>query len=238
MSDELLALNHIRSGELHSLAWKAHDEFNNVADYIWKSPRLIEHEAELERKKLDIYFKDRPDLAKLRWQHESHKLTSVFPYLIAVGNLITVMSLLEIYLLLLQTQLKKHVSIPEPSLKGQGTSRWLGYLKAIGIDVSSIARHEQVQTASRIRNCLVHAAGVLSNSRNEKELRQIQSTKVYVAPEHRKSENENELLRIVTTQLGDRLQITNDYSHVSSSYARDYFIGICKAIDDKYPSIP
>ena len=65
----------------------------------------------------------------LRWRRESEKLTRVFPYLIAVGNLFSVVSLFESYLLLLGGKLQDHSGIPLGSVKGQGVTRLFNYFK-------------------------------------------------------------------------------------------------------------
>jgi hypothetical protein len=225
--------NLIHSDELAELGWRALHEFDDVADYIWKSPRLIDHEDKLERRKLEIHFPGRPDMAKLRWDHESRKLTSVFPYLIAVGNLYTVLSLFENYLLLLHQLAKKQIVVAEDLIRGQGATRCFNYFKESGIAIASINLYEQVQAAMRIRNCMVHAAGILSSSRETTELRRIQSKKIYLDPELRKKPIEDEEVSIYKTTLGERLQITNSYSHLLCSYSRDFFINLCKAIDEK-----
>jgi len=209
-----------------------------MADFIWKSPRLIEHETKLEQKKLRVYFPGRPDMAEFRWRLESRKLTSVFPYLIAVGNLFTVISSFEVYLLLLHELVKEHVAIKDNLTHGQGATRSINYFKETGVAVSSIALYEQVQAATRIRNCLVHAAGLLPNSRDEKELRRIQTKRIYLDRELRKKSPEDERVAIFGTPLGDKLQITNSYSHLACAYARDFFINLCKAIAEKHTTIP
>jgi hypothetical protein len=44
------------SAKLHALAHSAYSEFGDIADYVWKSPRLIEAETKLEIEKLKAYF--------------------------------------------------------------------------------------------------------------------------------------------------------------------------------------
>jgi hypothetical protein len=88
-------------------------------------------------------------------------------------------------------------------------TRSINYLKKKGVDVASIALYEQAQAAMRIRNCLVHAAGMLSSARDEKELRRIQANRIYLAPDLRKKSIEEKVVIVRDTPLGDRLQITN-----------------------------
>ena len=43
---------------IEQLRKRAFREFSDITDFIWKAPRLIDHEAKLEAKKLDAYFPD------------------------------------------------------------------------------------------------------------------------------------------------------------------------------------
>jgi hypothetical protein len=95
-------------------ASSAYFEFTDVADYIWKSPRLIESEFKLEIEKLNAYFPVKGDdkqdaqnikYRKMRWQHERKKLTAIFPYLMATGNLFSIISLFETYCFILCKEL-------------------------------------------------------------------------------------------------------------------------------------
>lgn len=219
-----------RSRGIGELASRAFHEFNNVADYVWKAPRLIEHETKLELKKLDRYFPDRPDLAEQRWKMEEHKLASVFPFLIAVGNLYSVVSLFEVYLLLLQTLVNNGSAIPQDCQKKQGAARALCLLKSIGVAFESSTLNQPIQAAFKIRNCLVHAGGLLSQSRDEKELRRIVAQRTFLTDMH-KSANANEV-SIAQSTLGERLRITNAYSFLLVSYVRDFYLDICERTDN------
>jgi hypothetical protein len=81
--------------EIDRIAESAYREFSNAADYVWKTPRFIEKEYNDELEKLP----DDEELARLRWRLESTKLKHVFPFLLATGNLFSVTSLFETYLL-------------------------------------------------------------------------------------------------------------------------------------------
>ena len=225
------------SSQLGKLAKQAHIEFTGVSDYVWKSPRLIEHETKLELEKLPAYYPNDPKTAELRWKLESKNLTRVFPYLIAVGNLFSVASLFETYLLLLGGKLQDHSGIPLESVKGQGITKLFNYFKSHGVFPNSVPLYEQVQAAIRIRNCLAHASGMLAWSRDDKELRRLQSSGAYLSPEHRdmrKSRGKafDEIL-IMKSALGERLQVSNEYSFVVTSYLREYFIALCSVADEK-----
>jgi hypothetical protein len=115
--------------QLGQLKSRAFSEFNDVGDFIWKSPRFLIHETTLEKEKLKDYFPEGGETARLRWQHESAKLGSTFPYLIAIGNLFSATSLFETYLLLLVELLQETTTITIDKTKGQGFPRACTYLR-------------------------------------------------------------------------------------------------------------
>lgn len=219
-----------RIDELSTRAWR---EFMDVSDFFWKAPRLIDHERKLELNKLDAYFPDHPEFRERRWSMESHKLDHTFPYLIAVGNLFSALSLFESYLLLLAGELQTQTSVQIKDCKGQGVSRLFAYFRQIGVIPEGVRLHEQVQASIKIRNCLMHASGMLDWSRENDDLRRIQSVGFYLSAEHRKMRNDkggefNEL-RVVSSALGDRLAVDNQYCHVLCSYLNSYFSDLCEA---------
>lgn len=213
------------------LAVSAYQEFSDAADYIWKAPRLLDQERKDELGKLKVYFPDSQELAERRWHHESRKLDSTFPYLMNNGNLFSVASLYEAYLILLANDLEKITGIGLVAVRGQGNSRLSNYFKCIGMDCSKVELNHQIDAALRIRNCLVHASGVLAWSKDEKGLRQITKSGTFLSKDHRERRIKNgsnfDEVKILRSSLGDRVQITNEYAWLCSVYFRDYFIGLC-----------
>ena len=159
------------------------------------------------------------------------KLHHTFPYLIAVGNLFTAMSLFESYLLLLAAELQTSTGTPVQDVKGQGISRLFKYLRSVGLAPERIALYDQVQAATRVRNCFMHSSGILSWSRDHHELRRLQASGSYLSPKHRKMRRAKEgtfdELSIKSSALGDRLVVNNQYAWVLCGYLRDYFVAIC-----------
>jgi hypothetical protein len=96
---------------LKHLSASAQLEFEDVADFLWKVPRFIEHERQLELTKLDDYFPDNPELRERRWMFEFSKLNHTFQYLVATGNLFCAVSLFETYLLVLASGLQAYTGI-------------------------------------------------------------------------------------------------------------------------------
>jgi hypothetical protein len=91
--------------------------------------------------------------------------------------------------------------------------------------VTRLQLSTQVDAALKIRNCLMHASGLLAHSRDAEELRRILKSGTFLLREHRK---EKGLLRIVETGVGQRLQVANDYPWLLSSYLRDFFLDLCQ----------
>ena len=229
------------SDQLQNLGVRAEREFVDISDFIWKAPRLIDHERKLELSKLDSYFPNHPELKEWRWEMESHKLDHTFPYLIAVGNLFSVVSLFESYLLLLAGELQPHVTVQLRDVKGQGVSRLFKFFRSAGMSPERTPLYEQVQAAIKIRNCLTHASGMLDWSRENDDLRKIQSTGAYLSPEHRqmrldKGQGFDEVL-LGKSALGDRLIVDNQYCHVLCSYLHTYFSALCASAGVMYSTV-
>jgi hypothetical protein len=206
---------------------RVQDEFDSAADYIWKAPKLISHETKLELEKLDVYFPNRPDLAELRWRHESRKLEHAFPYMIAVGNLLSVASLYETYLLSIARILDRHFGTLD-SCQGQGYNRIHSFFKLVGINYSRLETYPAVEAAISIRNCLVHCSGVLEWSRDSTKLRDLITRGRYLSPKQRarrlQLSGEFDEVKMVNSHLGDRVQIDNSYSHIACCYFRDHLL--------------
>jgi hypothetical protein len=166
------------------LAARASEEFESLSDFIWKAPRLVETEKELDLAKLEQYFPNDPESRELRWKYESHKLDHVFPYLIAVGNLFALLSLFESYMLALCSELQSRTLVRLDGVSGTGISRLFRFLRKVGIKPEELRLYRQIQAASKIRNCLIHASGVLSWSLDNNDLCDLQRTGIYLSPEH------------------------------------------------------
>ncbi len=170
--------------------------------------------------------------AKLRRRFESNKLNNVFPYLISVGNIFSVMSLFESYLLILSIEIEKNTGMHVKSVSGNGINRIFTYFRSAGLEIEAINLFQQIMAAIKIRNCLSHASGMLSWSKEEVELKRIQKSGTYPSREHREMRKNNggefDEVKIVNSGFGERLQVDNMYAFVLTSYLRDYFIGACQ----------
>jgi len=235
----------LRNPHLHvllgALECRAFDELNDVADYIWKSPRLLTHEKNFEQEKMAAYFPNGGEAADDRRHHESTKLNATFPRLIALGNLFAVLSVFENYVLLLLQILREHdKTVPEHAL-GRGISDHLKATKAYGAEPYNAKYYEQVCIAISIRNCLMHANGLLAvfgkaevlktqivqrryllDNRKGRTARGQSSCKDYVAKDY---------VAIEDSGLGDQVVVTNSYSHLVCFYVREYFCALCGSLN-------
>jgi len=213
------------------LAVSAYQEFSDAIDYIWKAPRLLDQEKEKELEKLQTYYPSNPKMAEIRWSQEFKKLNSTFPHLMATGNLFMVASLFETYLILLAKDIEDKIDVKLSQVKGQGYSRIINYFKDIGLPYDSVALYHQVEASLKIRNCLVHAGGLLNWSKDELAIRQVVKSGTFLSCNHRGQQKGKDSyfgeVGIVESKLGDRIEITNEYSWLSCSYFRDYFLGLC-----------
>lgn len=225
------------SREFIYLAHQALHEFDDVGDFIWKIPSFLDHETKLEKRKLKSYFplsgNEEKDafstwLRSTRWAEESNKLENVFPHLIATGNLFTVLALFEAYCLKLGKILERQTGRSIQSVSGQGISRIFKFYSSVGVQYRTIRYYEQIDAALRIRNCLIHAEGLLSWSREERTLREMVQNRTYLQPELRAKKETPKSIRhrvsIVGGEIGDRLKITNDYAFDVVWYAKNYII--------------
>jgi hypothetical protein len=230
---------HNSNEKIRELAIRAYDEFSDIADFIWKSPRLIDIEMKLERRKLDKYFPlkgiaEEDDLSnrlrKTRWHHEKHKLRAVFPSLIANGNLFTCISVFETYCLMLARTLEEHTTLSLSKGSGIGISKCFRFFDRASIPRDKLVYREQVRSALLIRNCLVHASGLLEWSRDSMELIGLIKEHLYMPPYARDKISKKKLggVTIVERTLGHQLQISNDYAHDVAYYLQCHFIDLCK----------
>jgi hypothetical protein len=208
------------------LAVFAQFDFNYAIDYVWKAPTLIEALAQIEEEKLREYG----DRARELRQMEQLKLKRLFPALVSQGNLFVVCSLLEAYVLQLATESQKFVESRLDETAGKGITRWLTYLRRIGVETQGVHPWPQVDAALKIRNCLMHAQGALRLSKDATEIRRIVRSRTFLELRLRKRDLRHPVVdvEIVKSVLGDRLEITNGYSWLAGGYLRDYFSNLCQ----------
>ncbi|MFO0738192.1 MAG: hypothetical protein U0270_20030 [Labilithrix sp.] len=199
--------------------------FDDAADYIWKAPKLLKHETREELAKLDAYFPNDLESQAFRWHFEERKLQSVFPRLMATGNLFAVVSLFEVYCLRLASIMTRQSGESLSGVSGWGLERSLTALKNAGLRPREQPLWGQVRTALMIRNCLFHANGLLNHSRDADALREVARSRVHLIASHRHPHN-SDLLQIIASRFGDQAVITNEYAWIVCSYLRDYLFAL------------
>ncbi|MGL3108532.1 hypothetical protein [Bradyrhizobium sp. BR 1432] len=158
-------LNFPEEQELHDLfrrlASRVLHEFDNLGDYIWKTPNLIEHERAVEEEKLRSYFPTTGDpkqdevaqrLRDTRWFYEFEKLFVSFPNWMSSGNLFLALGLFESYCLRLVRLIEQRSKLSLVDAKGRGTSKMLAFLVSSGIDVFTLSYY-RTSIVDRNGNC-------------------------------------------------------------------------------------
>ncbi|HCG5532412.1 TPA: hypothetical protein NJ015_004675 [Vibrio parahaemolyticus] len=215
------------------LVESAYDEFCDASDFIWKTPRFIDTEREEELAKLPVYFPSSPDLAAKRWLIESKKIEGSFPFFMSRGNLFSIASLYESYLLLLVKEIEVKTGTKFSDARGQGMTKINNYFRMVKLDYKSIDLYKQVDAAITIRNTLFHANGVLDWCKKPNQVRSIVHNKSFLSSQHRVNDPKSECVIISKTNLGERLEIVNYYSYLASIYFRDYFVRLCLESKEK-----
>jgi hypothetical protein len=157
--------------------------------------------------------------------------------LITLGNLFLALSVFENYvLLLLKILQEQNATVPKHG-SGQGIAALLKATKTYGAQPYDAKYYEQVDVAISIRNCLMHAKGLLAAFGKADILKTQVSQCKFLCSEIRKKCAESEysssrnLVTIEDTELGDQLVITNEYSHRVCFYLREYFCALCGTLN-------
>lgn len=225
---------------IEKLIYTSYLEFLDIADYIWKAPKFIEKEIDQEIQKLDLYYPNDKKSQEIRWKYESRKIFNVFPYLNSTSNLFSVVSVFEVYLLRLGHEIEVYSDKKLCDISGQGSTKVFKYLRKLYIRPEALGLWMQIQSAIKIRNCLVHSCGILSWSRDEVEIRNIHRNKLFLSKEDREHRKKLEVsfdeVNILSSNFGERLQIDDMYPWILSVYFRDFFVELCQLSLEKIGS--
>jgi hypothetical protein len=219
--------------EIMELAHGAFFENIDIADFIWKSKNLIDHEWGVEKEKLRSYFAPGSEIQMERYRRESRKIHSVFPTLINNSNLIMALSLHETRFMLLCKMLEPHSSKKLKEYKGNGLKRFLEFLKSeYAIQYEKSEAWELASSALTIRNCIVHSFGIIDHSRDKEEIRQIIKAKRYLEKDQRKNGKPGlaEIKTITKDLIGDQIMIGSYYPWLVTGFLMDLFIHCCEGI--------
>jgi hypothetical protein len=210
-----------RPYEIPELAAPAFWHFGDVLDVIWKAPDFIDAQREMELESLRCAGDS--SNGHTRWHFEHRKLWGVFPGLLANANTFLVTSLLELHLRMILEQ----VSEGTPPKPQRGIRETLSLLKHQGFRVEATNRWSQIDALIRIRNCLMHAAGVLHRSKDSDALEQLVTRRAYLAPTHAAEELGEETVRIIEQRFGRRLVVNNMYAWLAAAYCREFIVELC-----------
>ena len=218
------------------------DDFSALLDYVWKSPRFVQYEADLEEKKLEAYFpkaeadaNPRVDfLRRARKHFEDDKLHRHFPRYIATSNLFLATSLFEHYLLSICRKAEKSCEQKIADQRGNGCERFFRFLKEIGFETYDAYLYNQVDAALTIRNAMLHANGDLRLSRERRKVENICNKELFIEPSRRKIGNgmadEWGKEEISISSDLNYVNINNFYSYRATAYYRDYLLDVSKPL--------
>jgi hypothetical protein len=95
------------------------------------------------------------------------------------GNFFTGLSVFEAYVLMRCRAIEDCEILSLKNYGGRSIGKYWKYLSEVPIDLKALAFHEQVLAALALRNCLLHANGVLEWLKNPEEVRQIVRERKY-----------------------------------------------------------
>ena len=218
-------------------------EFQHISDFIWKSHNLISQEKEREDTIYDLYTSEGSDnlleITDMRLKYESFKIDKVFPYLINISNLFTIISILEYNLLkLAKTVEKLDNSIMLENINGSGINKLFKYFRQRNINLETIDKFTQIQASIKIRNCFFHANGMLMWSKDNIELLNIVKNKTYYTKGFGDNFDNDDAkkwnIKIIESDLGEQLELTHYYTFMLTGYVRDFLKELCHILGDKY----
>jgi hypothetical protein len=219
--------------EIEEMTLRLYSEFDALSDYIWKTPKFIDQEIDLERQKLREYFPESEDVAEnelrqqlrsIRAAAEGRKLFLDFPRYLAASNLFLSASVFEHHLHLHCKQIENSSSTKISDLRGNGVLRYFAYLRQIGLDVGACVYYEQVCAAVTIRNAMLHANGLLELSRDSAKIKNIVKNRLY-RPKSLRLSTEAEA-EVSITEAPHRIVVTNNYAHQANHYFRQFLLSI------------
>jgi hypothetical protein len=217
---------------------ESYDEFSHLGDYIWKMYQQIDSIRQVELRKLDDYFPNDPIARAWRWKRESERLDYIYPLAFNYSAVVQIFLTFETRLrrtcdLIYET---KKLPIRAKELSGSTIERYLTYLdKFAGVEKIKLTLWQQIVALTKIRNCIVHTSGFFQDSSDSDAIRRLIKDRDYLSVEHRHRRRSlqektgkvtpSELM-IESTESGERIVVTMDYSFVACSYCRDSLLEI------------
>ncbi|WP_176467102.1 hypothetical protein [Vibrio metoecus] len=207
-------------------------EFNELLDFLYKSPRFIKSEKELEDKKLESYFGDNIELKALRWAIHDRRLNKFYPEFLSQSNLFVTSSIFESYILKLCYEVELIASKKLKEKKVSGVHGLLKYLKdELGVQYSQLEIWQQIDSIIKIRNCLMHANGALVWSRNGDEIYNILNKKLFLSSKQREAQKKwgglDDYYFIDEQVIGKVVKVKNEMSIVACGHYKEFLYEVC-----------
>ena len=211
---------------IDAVAKGALSEFSDAGDFAWKVPSFIALQRRIEGKTLREEMT--AEVRQLRFRLEGRKLFEVFPYLLTNGTRFTIISLFEAYLFRLVLLLERQTGRSRTEARGQGAEQAFAFFRLCGIVPHRISLWPQIGAMLKIRNCMMHASGVLAHSRDRQEIHRLIRSEAFLDEKHRGKDPDEPLLEIRDSSMGPRLHVSYQYPWLVTAYCRDFIIEACE----------
>ena len=224
-----------QSADLFAMIWW---EGEALSDCIWKLNGQLPDLRKEELAKLNDYFPEEGPLRRLRWQLESHRLNYSFPLFLNYSFVTLIFALTESFLI--RTCELVHATTGSPikvrQLAGAKLDRCFEYLRHFGhLDTDTLELYEPIKALSAIRNCIVHAAGFVRESKDDRQLREIIANRRYLSTtqsirhdelDEQEGKQRTPDITIIEDNNAERLFIRESYAHSAGGYFRRVLIDI------------
>lgn len=156
-----------------------------------------------------------------------------------IRNLFSCLALFEAYCLRLSglVELRSGLSMEKVAAR-RGIQGVFKFFSDAGIKHFDLDYSLQMNAALQIRNCLIHAEGLLSWDKNESALRRIVDKRTFLSADDgiRLKMVGRKIDEVVISEgeFGDKIVISNTYAHRVVSYARWYLIAAATAAHKLY----
>ncbi len=171
-------------------------------------------------------------LRERRFVHEFGKLLVDFPDFMGSSSFVMVLARLEYFLFLICKDHERASNIRLDQFKdgSRGVRRLLNYVASVSRRYAPDDKLEQVRHAITLRNCVVHANGVVALSKDEARIREIVAARLYYPEQLRSSQDTERCVhhpKVEQTLVGERLVIPNHSAHWICAAARDSLMSLC-----------
>lgn len=221
-----------------------YSDFNDLLDFIWKLPEFVEQQRLIELNKLEIYFPFSGDadkdqrvlsLRNMRTSLHHRRLNELFPDALATSSFLMGVSWHERNLLLLCKKISAKLNINLG--KNHGVGGLWKFLQKSEIPIERSRNYAEVKIAYDIRNCFIHAGGLLEFSNSAAALRSIVNNKTYLPIRLRtipQGEHWNPNVDIASSELGETIRLSGNFSYYAANILKENVCDLCDLSTSKY----